>query len=178
MTLMIIIAIFSLLLILFIIKINRSIKYKITNLNDTGKYFTTLIEVCKENSLLFIKHKDTGYFIQYAKYVMKNNEINLHFGFPDAPWSRAIFSSIQNIFKNNDIKYNITDTTSNLVTRFLEVNFIANEIVAIKISKLAFKAMGLSEKDNYILYYQADLDEKAIRENLKEKIAKAKASSR
>jgi hypothetical protein len=155
---------------------NRSIKYKISDLNDVEKYLTTLVEECKDYSLLFIEHKNTKYFIQFAKYVMKNNNINLHFGFPDAPWSRGFFSIIQDLFKKENIEYCIVDTSAEKVPKFLEVNFIENNKTAIKIAKLTFKAMGLSAQDNYVLYFKAELDEKAIRENLKKKIEKAKAT--
>ncbi len=136
---------------------NRPKKYLINNIEDLSRFLAGLLDQFTDGSVLIVRHKRTKYFIQFAKYIDDNDKVNLHFGFPDAPWSRAFWGRVKDVFDKERIDYKIKQTGSEEVTRFLSVDYIESIQDGVAIAKHALSAMNLSHFDKYTVYYDGYL---------------------
>ena len=116
---------------------------------------------------MFIHHDDSERFLQFAKCRSNQGQMFLHFGFPDAPWSRQYFESIVKMVQTSGITYNITPVEG-LVRRFLEIDFSTEDptkaiTAAACIARAAFEAMGLNKSARFKIHYRGSLSREAAR---------------
>jgi hypothetical protein len=133
---------------------NQPIRHRITNINELRVYLNGFIAQCSDGSILFVKHQKTGRFLQFALYLEKRGGFNLHFGFPDAPWSRDFFNDLASKLSAENIEYNIRAMADEKVRRFLTVDDIRSIDEGVRIAKLALKAMKLPENDIYQVHME------------------------
>lgn len=127
-------------------------KYHIQGLENLDKFFNDLVKYFCDGSVLLIKHKKTGKFIQFVKSINKDNKVNLHFGFPEAPWSQAYFTSIVESCKSEgyNIEFSLGERNSS-VKKFLIINWLKVPS-AMKLSILLFNKMGISINDKFVVH--------------------------
>jgi hypothetical protein len=119
---------------------------------------------------MFIEHEGSDRFVQFAKYQLDNSRTILHFGFPDAPWSRQYFDAIVKVLEKLDVGHKIT-TGEAQIHRFVEVDLALDDIentvsIGARIAKAAFEVMGLSENARFKIHYRGDLSPEAARSSL------------
>ena len=109
---------------------------------------------------MFIDHRPTKAFIQFAKYVCGDKQI-LHFGFPEADWSREYFGRVTAILKEAGEQLKFVSVKARGVTRFLEVEYDLSRQDTISrgadLARKAFRAMGLPEDARYQIHYEGAL---------------------
>ena len=77
---------------------------------NVERFVKGLVTQCDDGSLLIVEHKNTGRFIQIAKYHSSSKFPILHFGFPKAEWSSKYFERLKASLQNERIKYQIQET--------------------------------------------------------------------
>ncbi len=137
---------------------NRPVRQRINNLDELKRFLKNLIGEFIEGSVLIVEDRKTKRFIQFAK----RAKVILHFGFPDAPWSRNYFKRVEDVFKKNNIQYTINTTGENVVTRFLDIEIIKID-EGVEIAKKAFSAMDIPKNGNFRAYYKGELTENALK---------------
>ncbi len=145
---------------------NRPLRHRVKNLDEFERFLEGLIVQGSEGSILIVEDKKTKKFVQFVK-LGKSKKAKLHFGFPDAPWSKRYFQRVEDAFKKRNIQYTINPTGEDVVTRFLDVDiFEINK--GVEIAKIAFHAMDIPASGHFQAYYAGDLDEDYIKEVKKE----------
>jgi hypothetical protein len=117
---------------------------------------------------MFIEHAGSVRFVQFA--IRNNSHIILHFGFPDAPWSREYFAPVMKQLQTLKINYNIT-TCEGPTRRFLEVYLSLDDqaktaSVGAQIARVAFEVMGLTESARFKIHYEGELSPETVRSSL------------
>jgi len=140
---------------------SRPLRHHIKNLDELKLFFEGLIAQCTVGSILIVEDKKTKRFIQFAK----RAKVILHFGFPDAPWSRKYFKRVEDAFKKNNIQYTINQTGEDVVTKFLDIEFVEID-KGVEIAKIAFHAMDIPSSGHFRAYYEGDLSKETIKESL------------
>ncbi len=148
----------------------RPVYHRNIKSEEFEKYLRALLSECADGSLMFIDHEGSERFLQFAKYRSNQGQTILHFGFPDAPWSRQYFESIVKLFQTSGITYNITPGEG-LVQRFLQTDLTTEDpkkaiTTAAFIARATFGAMGLSESSRFKIHYRGNLSREAIRPSL------------
>jgi hypothetical protein len=119
---------------------------------------------------MFIEHEGSDRFVQFAKYQLDNSRTILHFGFPDAPWSRQYFDTIVKMLQTLNISHKIT-TGGAQIHRFAEVDLVLDDLdntvtIGARIAQAAFEVMGLTENARFKIHYRGDLSPEAARSSL------------
>lgn len=142
--------------------LKKPIYYRNVERDEIERFIKGLLDVGADGSLLIIQHEGSPRFIQFAKYIENETKTNLHFGFPDAPWSRESFESLEKKLKSAGIKYKIQLTSDNeYVRKFLNVDNIRDIATAVRIANIAFDVMGLDEKEKFKIHYEGYISRKA-----------------
>ncbi len=154
-------------IILFIWYMRRPYYHRGVKQNELERFIRGLMDQCDDGSLLFIEHENSDRFIQFAKYETKKIGTILHFGFPDAPWSREYFKRMVIELQDAGMDYSIQSTGEESVRRFIDVDIEATKINSIekrgaKLAQIAFRAMGLGQNEKYRVRYDADLSPRAF----------------
>jgi hypothetical protein len=132
------------------------------------KFLRVFLTDCVDDSFLFVRHENSKRFVQFAKRGQNEGQVFLHFGFPDAPWSREYFDPMAQMFQTMGIDFNIVTTGDDMVRRFLEITLV-NEDLDVEISRgahiarVAFEVMGLSESETFKVNFEAKLKTEAAR---------------
>ena len=155
----------------FIKWMSRPLRHRVKNLDELERFLQGLIIQGAEGSILIVKDKKTKMFVQFVK-LGKKNRAMLHFGFPDAPWSRRYFQEVEDAFKIRNIQYSINQTGEDVVTKFLDIDIVKID-KAVKIAKIAFNAMHIPPSGHFQAYYEGDLDEDYLKE-LKQEFHRAR----
>jgi len=164
------IALFVVLLIIVIWWMRRPLYHRNIKSEEFKKYLGGFLSQCSEGSLMFIEHEDSDRFVQFAKYQLDNSRTILHFGFPDAPWSRQYFDTIVNMLQTLDISHKIT-TGEAQIQRFVEVDLVLDDLentvsIGARIAQATFEVMGLTENARFKIHYRGDLSPEAARSSL------------
>lgn len=161
--------IIALIVVVFIIGfklMNRPLRHRIKSLDELGRFLEGLIVQGTEGTILMVEDKKTKKFVQFVK-LGKRNKAKLHFGFPDAPWSRNYFQRVEDSFKKRNIQYTINPTSEDVVTKFLDIDIVEID-KGVEIAKLAFNAMDIPPSGHFQAYYKGDLNEDYVKELKKE----------
>ncbi len=161
----------SIIIILFIVLIwwiQHPLYYRNVKSEGFEKYLKNFLSQCADGSLMFIEHAGSVRFVQFA--IRNNSHIILHFGFPDAPWSREYFAPVMKQLQTLKIDYNVT-TCEGPTRRFLEVYLSLDDqakaaSVGAQIARVAFEAMGLTESARFKIHYEGELSPEAVRSSL------------
>ena len=157
-TILIIVLIVFLSIIGFIKWMNRPVRQRINNLNELERFLKNLIGEFTDGSVLIVEDRKTKRFIQFAK----KAKVILHFGFPDAPWSRKYFTRVEDAFKKKNIQFTINPTGEEIVTKFLDIE-ISKIDKGVELAKTAFSAMDIPASGHFRAYYKGELTENALR---------------
>ena len=120
------------------------------------------LRYCLNRGIIVIEDRNSEHFIQFRKYILRNGEIGLEFGFPEAPWSTAYFPQLRDAMTASGTSFRETRETYGRVTAFLHVD-CGNDIdkaVALadlcffKIFCLAPDARFKSRPSNYSILYE------------------------
>ena len=118
-------------------------------------FFDTLDWAFADDSLLFIKHKPTEYFLQFQKYTDENGKPCFHFSFPDAPWSTSFFKYVVEALSKEGINGTIIAAEAGLpVKGFFDFNFPADKRLAVNIVEISFNAMGVKKENNLVAWFE------------------------
>lgn len=144
--------------------------YRNQRYSDFVRFIEGLIISGGDGCLLFIKHQRSARFVQFAKYISKNSDIILNFGFPDAKWSRAYFTSICKAFDANGVDYQVRGTgdTGDFVLRFIDITRKVDETAKVAqqfatIAKISFSVMGLDETQTFRIHFEGDFKIQSLR---------------
>lgn len=131
-------------------------KHKIQSLNDLPRFIDNLCDRFSDGSIMYLTHKKTGYFLQFVLNINKSQK-TIHFGFPNAPWSKDIFEKVVAEIKNaNKYEFRINPTNVTPTTSFLELDNLTKEDV-LDVAKIAFKAMEIAERNEFVVHYKGNL---------------------
>jgi hypothetical protein len=131
------------------------------------RFFRDFLNQMADGAVLIIEHQDSSRFIQFAKYCPDRSHTILHFGFPDAPWSRQYFDPLTKVFQTLGIDFSIT-TGEGLIHRFLEIDFEKEDLEhkisrGAHIARVAFEVMGLDENAKYRIHFKGNISNEAAR---------------
>jgi hypothetical protein len=162
-----VIALIVVVLVIFIWLIQRPLYHRKVRQGEFEKFFRVLLTECADGSLLFIQHEGSQRFVQFVKYSLNQEHSLLHFGFPDAPWSRQYFDSLTETFQKLGFDIKIT-TGEGLIRRFLEIDLeeadLENKVSkGVQIARVAFETMGLTKAETFKANFQAKLSTEAAR---------------
>lgn len=143
----------------------RPTRHNLQGLDELVRFIEGLVTQAKDGTILIVKHKKTKRFIQFVKESNHGKSMRIHYGFPDASWSRPFFPKIIANFNKERIPYQIIKTNDDSVRRFITVDHIENIEVIIRIAKLSFEAMNLLPSDQYYAYYEGELDLALLKRN-------------
>lgn len=155
--------------ILFIILVwigKRPNYYNNVTWNELTRFFEAFISQGVNGCIIFIRHVDSKKFLQFAKFVSDESKTIINFGFPDVPWSRCYFKPIILALESEKIDYQIQGTGDDpeFVTRFIDINLELNKEQLIKtveqcirITEIAFKAMGIKNSDKFRIHFEGRL---------------------
>ncbi len=165
-----VIALTLVLLVILLYWIRPSLHYRRVKPEEFAGFLRDFLKQGADDSLMFIQHEASPRFVQFAKYCSDQGQIILHLGFPDAPWSREYFDSLAKRLQALGIDFKIT-TGEGLIHRFLEIDLgkedLENKISnGAHIARVVFEAMGLSESDNFKVYFEGGLSAEAARPSL------------
>jgi hypothetical protein len=131
----------------------KPIYYRGMASTDFQRFIEGLISQGGDGALLFISHESSERFVQFAKYLSPKR--NVHFGFPDAPWSRDHFPAIEAAMSAAGFLYHLRDTRDGgAVTRFMCIDDISGAKEATEIAIVAFTAMGLGHEARYEIHQE------------------------
>lgn len=140
---------------------NRPNYYKNRDSSDFKKFIEGLIRQGIHGTLLFIKHKNSNKFVQFAKYITEDNEILISFGFPDAKWSRKYFNLIRRAFENEGIKYKITKVGDDkeFVRQYIDIDNYVKDIKKTAeelsfVAEIVFREMDIDKNDKYTIHFK------------------------
>jgi hypothetical protein len=134
------------------------------------RFLRGFVDQGADGSLMFIDHQDSERFVQFAKNCSDQRQTILHFGFPDAPWSREYLDPLAKKFQTLGIDFKIT-TGEGLIHRFLEIDLekedLENKISeGAHIARATFEVMGLDESARYRIYFKGGISKEAARPSL------------
>ncbi len=134
------------------------------------RFVKGLVVQCDDGSLLIVEHKNTGRFIQIAKYQSSSKFPILHFGFPKADWSSKYFERLKASLQNERIEYRIQETGDIDVEAFLEVDIqlTSDEKIKeiVKIAELALDIMEIDENEPLVMHYEGELKANAAKSSI------------
>jgi hypothetical protein len=164
------IALIVILLLVFVWWIQRPLYHRRVRPEEFERFLGEFLNQGAEGSLLFIQHENSPRFVQFAKYCSNQGQTILHFGFPDAPWSRQYFDPLAKTFQTLGIEFNIT-TGEGLIHKFLEIDLekedLQNKILmGAHLARVAFKVMGVGENERFKVQFKGDLSVEAARPSI------------
>jgi hypothetical protein len=131
----------------------RPIRYRDLTSKDFPRFTDSLISQGGDGALLFIRHDGSERFVQFAKHLSPMPTI--HFGFPDAPWSRNYFSTVHDSLCAADFRcYERSTPDTADVPRFLCIDEINSPTEATEIARVAFSAMGVDDHATYTIHQE------------------------
>ena len=143
---------------------SRTKYYKAVTFEDFPRFLASLMVQFSDGGLLFFNHEGSERFLQFTKYIHDGKE-SLHFGFPDAPWSRDFFESIKKKFLDEKIHFSVVATHSEPTKAFIDVADIPSIEQATTISRLAMSAMNLSMRDTFTAYFRGRVSTNIYKNN-------------
>ena len=140
------VALIAIFLLVFVWWIQRPLYHRRVRPEEFERFLRDFLNQGAEGSLLFIEHENSSRFVQFAKYCSNQRETILHFGFPDAPWSRQYFGPLEKAFQTLGIEFNITAGEA-LIHRFLEIDLgkedLENKIlIGAHVARVAFEVVN------------------------------------
>jgi hypothetical protein len=134
----------------------KPIHYRHLTSTDFQSFTESLFSQGGGGALLFIHHEGTDRFVQFAKYLSPKRMI--HFGFPDAPWSRSYFPAVQNALSAAGFScYESPTKDDHQTLRFLCIDDISTGRKAAEIALIAFTAMGLGAEATYTIHQEGSI---------------------
>jgi len=134
----------------------KPIYYRQLTLADFPRFTESLFSQGGDGFLLFIHHDGSERFVQFAKYLSPKRTV--HFGFPDAPWSRLYYPAVQRALADADFPcYDSPTQDDKLILCFLCVDDIPSPEKATQIASIAFEAMGLDAKATFTIHQEGPI---------------------
>jgi hypothetical protein len=131
----------------------KPIYYRRMTSADFRRFIEGLISQGGDGALLFIRHEGSERFVQFAKYLSPRRSV--HFGFPDAPWSRDHFTAVEAAMSTAGFLCHLRDTQDGgPVTRFLCIDDLSSAKEAGEVALVAFRAMGLGPEESYEIHQE------------------------
>lgn len=130
---------------------SKPIYYHHVTSTDFLRFTSGLLADGGQGALLFISHEGSNRFVQFAKYL--NPKRTLYFGFPDAPWSRNVFASVQRALTSAGYRCEVRATDNDTdIPRFLCIDDIWTAEQAADIAEISFSSMGLSPDARFTIH--------------------------
>jgi hypothetical protein len=101
--------------------------------------------------VLLIQHEDSSKFVQLMKRGRGSMDNYIHFGFPDAEWSRTYFDPLQSRLSDSGFQPSVVQAHEKGVRRFLVVNALNPEDAA-QVASIAAAIMGI-ENGSFTIHY-------------------------
>jgi hypothetical protein len=135
------------------------------------RFFQDFLSQMTDGSVVIVEHQGSLRFVQFAKHHKQQQQPILHFGFPDAPWSRQYFGPLVKMFQTNGIDFNIVSTGEDGVRRFLEIDLDKEDLKdtvasGANIARLAFESMGLDQSATFRIHFKGGISPEAARPSL------------
>jgi hypothetical protein len=138
---------------------SKPIHYRHMTTADFPRFTKSLISQGGDGALLFICHEGSERFVQFAKYLFPARE--LHFGFPDAPWSRNYFRLVEAALTDAGFSCIHRATGDDGAVRsFLCIDRISSPEDGARIATIAFGAMGLGTEALYAIHKEGPVSGK------------------
>jgi len=134
----------------------RSVLYKDVPLAKLDEFFDTLMD-CFPGSVLFIRPMNHPGFIQFLR-LNESEGSSLHFGFPDAPWSRDYFEPLQHAVQRKGIRYKIVTTGEEDIRKFLVIEFSDDWDLALEIVRICMSVLGVSDSERFQVNIDGAID--------------------
>lgn len=138
--------------------LSRPLVHSLSGLDGLEKFLGDLLERGADGTVLIITHVGTGHFVQFVKYFDPQGARRLHFGFPDAPWSREYFSAVRQALQAMGIALRTESTQREGVRRFLVAEDLDDIGVAKDIAIAALGAIGLNREDEFRAQFDGGTD--------------------
>ncbi len=144
--------------------INKGLKGPARTLDELIVPIQDLLKRGYDGGLLFIYIPHTKYFIQLRKYVTGPGSYGIELCFPDCDWSRHLFGKLEEICKQERIKYEITEKTRISPVEFLCIDFGKDSNVAHEfVKKIILEVFGMDNKVKLFAKLQnATIEDKLI----------------
>jgi hypothetical protein len=131
----------------------KPIHYRHVASMDFYRFTESLFSQGGDGALLFLHHEGSDCFVQFAKYLSPKRMV--HFGFPDAPWSRSYYRVVQSALTAAGFPcYEKPTKNDHGTLRFLCIDDISTAQKAAEIALVAFTAMGLGPEAKYTIYQE------------------------
>ena len=131
----------------------KPIHYRHLTSTDFQRFTESLFSQGGDGALLFIHHEGSDRFVQFAKYLAPKRMV--HFGFPDAPWSRSYYPAVQSALSAACFPCYESPTKDDYKTlRFVCIDDISSAQKAAEIALVAFTAMGLGAEATYTIHQE------------------------
>jgi len=113
------------------------------NLSNHGfdkmpKVIEWALQYCLNRGFIIIEDRNSEHFIQFRKYILRDGEIGLELGFPEAPWSAAYFPELRDALANSGTSFREARETSGKVTAFIHVDCGQDIDQAVGLTRLCF----------------------------------------
>jgi len=144
--------------------------YRGIQVGDLERFFDSLMNRSTLGSLLFIKHQKSERFIQFAKHGSESSPV-LHFGFPDAPWSRQYFSPLVSALQENGFQCRIRGTGIEPTVRFLEVDIPVGPDTTKRgafLARISLECMGLDATEKLRVHLEGEVSRETALSDVKQ----------
>jgi len=135
---------------------HRPIRHRV-QVGGLSRYLDDLLRAYGEGSVLIARHRPTGRFVQFGKYVCEG-ESRLNLGFPDARWSREYFPRVKARLSELGLQPIIRETSTSECARFVDIDSISSEAEAAMIAKEVLEVMGVMPDDELVVTIKGELD--------------------
>ena len=96
------------------------------------------LRYCLNRGVIVIEDRNSEHFIQFRKYILRNGEIGLELGFPEAPWSTAYFPQLRDTLTASGTSFRETREPYGKVTGFIHVDCGKDIDNAVDLAHLCF----------------------------------------
>jgi len=76
----------------------------------------------------------SGRFVQFRKYILRQGHVGLEMHFPRAPWSEPYYSTVQSILRRNDVQFERVGLQTEPTLEVIHADFGGNVALAARIT--------------------------------------------
>jgi hypothetical protein len=130
----------------------KPIQYRGRRLENLPEFFHGLIVGVSAGGILYARHEGSPQFLQFRKDLLPSGDRRLHFGFPNAPWSRDSYPRLRELLASAGIDFAERSTGEEAVPCFLLVDGLT-QTEAYRVAELACQAMGMGRDATFTVSF-------------------------
>jgi hypothetical protein len=136
----------------------RPHRYKKQPLQALSRFLVTLSRHGQHGLVLHVDHEGSDRFLQFAKYVGSDGHENVHFGLPDAPWSRSYVPRVLDALRLAGFSAYYRETGEDVVRGFVCVDNIDSPDRASELAQAAAGALDLPTSSTFTIWFDGAVD--------------------